>query len=297
MTSETLREITPADDEFPHLLRECAAPPKRLWVRGRRLDELPNMVAIVGSRTPTPYGEQIAEDLAADLAVAGLCIVSGLARGCDGAAHHGALRAGGTTVAVLAGGLDTIHPRMHTSLAERVASNGALVSEYPPGTPSHKRNFVERNRIIAWMSRALVVVQGARGSGAMLTAERARDAGRDVFGVPGNVDVDVSFAPLNVIRTMNGRVCTGAGDVLGAFRDLPASGEAPRKASGLTPLVEALPPDAREVLRRVTRTPQQLETIVARSGVPARKALAAMTRLELAGLIARAQSGGWVRVP
>jgi len=296
MTVEEIRQITPDDDEYPSLLREGATPPKRLWVRGRRLDELPNMVAVVGSRTPTPYGEQVAEDLAADLAVAGLCIVSGLARGCDGAAHRGALRAAGTTVAVLAGGLDAIHPRMHAALAERVAANGALVSEYPPGTGSFKGHFVERNRIIAWLSRAVVVVQGGRGSGAMTTADRAKAVGRDLFGVPGNIDVDVSFAPHNVIRTMNGRVCTGAGDVLDAFKDLPASGEAPSDISGVTALVEALPRDVRDVLRRITRTPQPLETVVARSGLPARKALAAITRLELAGLIARGQTGGWVRV-
>ncbi len=230
-SDQPMRVVTRNDYEYPAMYRETPRPPERLWVRGMRLNELPNMVAVVGCRTPTPYGEQMAQDLAADLAVAGLCIVSGLARGCDGAAHRGALRADGTTVAVLAGGLDTIHPRMHEGLAERVVSNGALVSEYPPGTPAIKAHFVERNRIIAWMSRAVVLVQGTHDD-----------------------------------------------------------------VSGVAAVVEALPVLDRQVLRRVGRSPQALETIVARSGAAPRLALAAVTRLEIAGLIARAQNGGWIRV-
>lgn len=130
----------------------------------------------------------------------------------------------------------------------------------------------------------------------MTTAERAKEGDRERFGVPGNVDVSMSFAPHNVIRTMDGRVCTGAGDVLEVLRAVPEKGVVGGNGAGIAAAVEALPEAARTVLRRITRTPQGLESIVSRSGLPPGAALAAVTQLEIAGFVGKSQNGGWLRL-
>ena len=153
----------------------------------------------MGTRTPTHYGEEIAQGIASDLARSNLCVVSGLARGVDAWAHAGALD-GGTTIAVLPGGIDRCYPSSNRELYERIAETGALVAEVPPGTPTHKRRFTHRNRIIAALSLAVVVVQAAEVSGALATARYGLDCGREVFAVPGDVRVDVSAGVHGLLR-------------------------------------------------------------------------------------------------
>lgn len=292
MTHEAPRLIDRDDAEYPPLLREQPDSPERLWVRGTRLDHLPPFIAVVGTRTPTPYGRQITHDLASDLVVAGFCVVSGLARGLDGCAHEGALDAGGTTVAVLGTGIDNVHPRVHASLAERIQASGALISEFPPGMTGFKSNFLARNRIIAWMSLGVVVVQARTKSGALNTARLARDANRSVFAVPGAVDVEASAGPHDLIRG-GARICAGVGDVVAELESAVGRTQGPAPKADR---VERLPPMERSLLGALRHVPRSVESIVLATGLPVKDVLSGLTRMEHAGLAAEPRRGGWVRL-
>jgi DNA processing protein len=175
----------PGDGRFPPLLEETADPPAALFLRGSLRPEDRLAIAVVGARRATPWGIAFAGRLAFDLSRAGFTVVSGLARGIDAAAHRGALDAGGRTVALLGSGLDRVYPDEHRRLADRIAARGAVATEMPFGTPPLARHFPERNRLIAGMSWATVVVEAARDSGSLITAGLALESGRIVFAVPG----------------------------------------------------------------------------------------------------------------
>jgi DNA processing protein len=187
------------DPAYPSLLREIFDPPVVLYLRGKRWDpELPQL-AIVGTRRPTAYGLNCAERLAEDLAARGLAITSGLARGLDAAAHRGALRAG-VTYAVFGSGLDFVYPKENRRLADLVEENGAVISEFPLGTPPSPQNFPIRNRIIAGMSLGVTVVEAAEYSGSLITVRLGLECGREIFAVPGNITSPQSFGPHALIR-------------------------------------------------------------------------------------------------
>jgi DNA processing protein len=182
-----LQIVALCDASYPALLREIYDPPPVLFVRGNlRPDEGDASVTVVGSRASSPRGTALARSLSRDLASAGATIVSGLARGIDSAAHRGALDAGGRTIAVLGSGLDRIYPRENENLVGAIAELGAVVSEFPLGTAPTPGNFPRRNRVLAGWSRAVVVVEAARRSGALVTARVALEEGRDVLAVPGH---------------------------------------------------------------------------------------------------------------
>ena len=185
--------------EYPPLLREIFDPPVILYIKGSGWNPDLPQVAIVGTRRPTGYGLNCAERVAEDLSSRGLAITSGLARGVDSAAHRGALR-GGVTFAVFGCGLDTIYPRENRKLAEMVEEKGALLSEFPLGTPPSPENFPIRNRIIAGMSLGVIVVEAAEYSGSLITARLAVDSNREVFAIPGNITSPNSFGPHVLIR-------------------------------------------------------------------------------------------------
>lgn len=193
---QDIRILTLGDSAYPDRLRALADPPVVLYVRGRWPDvDVTPAVAVVGTRRATPYGLRMAEELGTTLARAGFITVSGMALGNDGAAHRGALRAGGLTIAVLAGGVDICYPPQHRSLMGDILLSGALVSEYPPGTEPRGTHYQARNRIISGLSVASVIVEAADyRSGALITARRALDQGRDVYAVPGAVDAPQSAA-------------------------------------------------------------------------------------------------------
>ncbi len=180
--------VCPDDDTYPQLLKEIADPPPVLYVQGRTELLCSSCVAMVGSRAATAYGRRSGFTLARDLAGAGVTVVSGLALGIDGEAHSGALSVQGGTIGVLGCGLDVIYPRQNGGLYQQIRTDGLLVSEYPLGTRPDGFRFPARNRIIAGMSRGVVVVEAARKSGSLITAEMALDEGRDVFAVPGQID-------------------------------------------------------------------------------------------------------------
>jgi DNA processing protein len=179
--------LTWDDQGYPDRLREVNQSPPVLYVRGEIKPEDNWAVAIVGTRRITAYGRQVTERTAIELAHAGVTVVSGLARGIDGVAHKSALDAGGRTLAVLGCGVDRIYPPEHRTLFERIIQNGAVISDYPPGTPPEASNFPPRNRIISGIAMATVVVEAGKRSGALITADFAAEQGRDVFAVPGNV--------------------------------------------------------------------------------------------------------------
>lgn len=191
--------LRPGDERYPALLGAIGSPP-RLEVRGSLEPSDGLAVAIVGSRRATPYGLEIAETLAADLAARGVTIVSGLARGIDTAAHRGALGAGGRTLAVLGNGIDVVYPPENRDLITDIERHGALISQFPRGTKPFSYNFPVRNRTIAGLSLGVVVVEASEKSGALITAALAADLGREVFAVPGRVSSEMSRGPHGLLR-------------------------------------------------------------------------------------------------
>jgi len=208
---------------YPAVLRQLSSPPKELFVAGE-LDELlaRPRVAIVGSRKVSAYGRSVTMQIAGELARQGIVIVSGLALGVDGLAHRAALEAGGLTLAVLPGPIETIYPSSHTALARQIIdSGGALVSEYPAGTPAYKPNFVARNRIVAGLSDVLLITEAALKSGSLHTARFALEQGKDVLAVPGNIASEMSVGANNLLKA-GATPVTSADDVLRLFDFKPA---------------------------------------------------------------------------
>lgn len=181
-----VRVLSHGDDDYPAALKRIEDPPLVLYVQGNLGHDEP-CLGVVGSRKATPYGLNVTQFLSRDLAAAGLTIVSGLARGIDARAHNAALQAGGRTVAVLGSGIDVIYPCEHKELAARIAAHGALVSEYPLGTPPNRENFPIRNRVISGLSAGVIVVEASLKSGSLITARMAMEQGREVLVVPGSI--------------------------------------------------------------------------------------------------------------
>lgn len=265
-----------------------------LQARGRWPPPPGPRVGIVGSRRPTPYGEAVAEQLAADLGAAGVIVVSGLALGVDAAAHIGALEAGACTIAVLGTGVDVIYPASHTELAARiVGSGGALVSQFPAGTPPQRANFPRRNWTLAALSELVVVVEAAEGSGALITAEAALALDRDVMAVPGSVFSPLSVGCHQLLRDGAGLV-QNARDVLAA---LGRGGEVlddPLRPPGSLG-VEA-PPGQDAILKHLSDSvPLEAGDVAAKLGLPFPEALRRLTALELEGRVRR-HGSGYVRL-
>lgn len=218
------------DAQYPPLLRQIAHPPHLLYVYGETdlTDRFP--VAVVGTRRASTYGLTHTREIAAELAQTGVCVVSGLALGIDAAAHTGALDGGGRTVAVLGSALDKLYPQENEPLMRRILeSGGSVVSEYAPGTPPSRYSFLQRNRIIAGMCLGTLVTEGPRRSGALNTATRTLENGREVFALPGNVDSPGAQLP-NMLISEGARLVTGAADILSALviepKDEPKAAQA-----------------------------------------------------------------------
>ncbi|MDR7514355.1 MAG: DNA-processing protein DprA [Armatimonadota bacterium] len=271
--------VTLADPEYPQALREIPDPPLALYVRGRLPDGV--RVAVVGSRNPSPDGEYVARRMAAELAAAGVCVVSGLARGIDAAAHRGALEVRGPTVAVLGCGVDVGYPAGHEDLADQVAACGAVVSEYPPGTPPAKHHFPLRNRLISGLSHAVVVVEATLRSGALITADLALEQGREVFAVPGSVLNPRSAGPHRLLRE-------GAGWAESAADVLQALGIAP----GPSPQHPVGPLEARVL--ECLREPRFPDELVGAGLGTAGAVSALLVSLEVRGLVQRLPGGRYV---
>ena len=296
------RLVTPADDEWPVLaLASFAGVPVRdkpegraplaLWVIGpRRLDQIPRRAAaIVGTRACTAYGEHVAADLSAGLAERDVAIVSGGAYGIDGAAHRAALASEGTTVAVMAGGVDVLYPAGHSALLHRITRDGLLVSEYPPGVRPARHRFLTRNRLVAALSGATVVVEAGVRSGTASTAAWARALGRVVCAVPGPVTSATSTGCHSLLRA-GAELITRADEVVELIGN---AGEFAEEGQGPVGVLDDLSDGERLVYEampaRGVRTPDE---IAVASGLPAAQVLGPLAMLELAGLVRR-QEGRW----
>lgn len=295
---------------YPAALLELELPPPVLFVRGDVGVLARPSVAIVGSRRATAAGRNIARRLAHGLAGRGVCVVSGLALGVDGAAHTGALDGRGPTVAVLAGAVERPGPRAHAGLARRILDEGgALVSEYPPGTRVQSFQFPIRNRIMAGLGRGVLVVEAREGSGTLHTVDWAHSLGRAVLVVPGPIDRPTSRGSNQLLRDGASPVLELADilDAIGVGRlewSAATGGRAPGASdsahdSGSPTAHPSAPPSGDDAQRRVWQAldgPQQLDDVVRRSGLGPREVLRALTRLELAGRVQRRTDIGFARV-
>lgn len=306
-----LRILTFQDAEYPNRLRNIYDPPFLLYVRGSLppVDE-EAVIAVVGTRTCTPYGETCGEKLGYGLARGGAVVVSGLARGVDAAATRGALRAGGVAIGVVGGGVDVVYPPEHRYLYEDVAAAGALLSEYPPGSEPDRTHFPARNRIMSGLAVATVVVEAPLRSGALITANTALEQGRDLFAVPGPIDAPASAGCNRILRD-GGTIVTEARDVLEHYarrfpdklrleeaREEPETlgyqarrerAEAPKAAPpSLSVSGSGLTDDQIALLRALSdEEPRLADDLIEETGIPARRVLSALTLLELDGHVAQ----------
>ena len=283
--------LTLGDPGYPPELLQTEDPPLLLHVEGD-LAALrhPLRLAVVGSRNPTAQGADHARAFAQALAGAGACIVSGLALGIDAAAHEGALAAGGSTLAVVGTGLDLVYPRKHQALAQRIAAQGALVSEYPLGTPPQAANFPRRNRIISGLSQGVLVVEAALQSGSLITARQAAEQGREVFAIPGSIHSPQSRGCHALIR-QGAKLVESAQDILEELRCSPATGIDGMAATGDggegkqdDPLLQALGYE-----------PCGIDALQARCGLDTATLQARLLELEFDGLVARLPGGLYQR--
>lgn len=283
MKKKGVNYIYCGDPAYPGSLKNIFDPPPGLFVRGNVSFE-GTAVAIVGSRKATRYGLTVARKISGELARAGLTVVSGMARGIDTAAHMGTLDAGGQTVAVLGCGVDVVYPKENLKLMESIASSGAVISEFPLGSNPQPWHFPVRNRIISGLSGAVVIVEAALRSGALITADFALDQGREVFAVPGNITSEMSRGPNWLIR-QGATPVENAGDIMetmGMERlfTVEDSGKGhSRAASGVK-----LTPEEEVIRKLLSSAPSTLDMLVDGSGLSAQKVLAALTFLEMKGL-------------
>lgn len=283
----SVRSVYLHDPGYPALLREIPDPPDELWVSGDLATLEGPCIAVVGSRAASQYAMEISAALAFDLAGRGMVVVSGMARGVDGAAHRGALEAGGRTVAVLGSGLNVPYPSEHAGLMEQIAGSGAVVSELPPDAPPLPHHFPLRNRIISGLSRAVVVIEAGEKSGSLITARCALEQGREVMAVPGNALSGRNRGSHALLKD-GAKLVEGVDDIL---EELGFSRPGPASVAGPNPLLH----------NGLISTLQPGETygldeLAESSGLLAADLLPRLLELELRGLVVRVPGGRFARV-
>ncbi len=318
LTPFDARAITLLDDEYPALLRQIDSPPPLLYIRGRLTEADSRAFSIVGTRSPTAYGLQAAQELTAALVTSGLTIVSGLAKGIDSAAHRTALGNGGRTIAFLGHGIDRVYPATNGALAAEIVKNGALITEFPLGTPPDGGNFPMRNRLISGISLGVLVVEATAHSGALGTARAALDQGREVFAVPGSIYSAESQGTHLLIQSGEAKLIYRADDILAELTVggkkgslaatvapdqavIPAPARARRKITAPDPPPDSMsiepalrfpsdvPVDLSEpealLLQSLTATPKYIDELAAETGLPIGQVTATLTLLDMRGLI------------
>ncbi|MGI9287853.1 MAG: DNA-processing protein DprA, partial [Pseudomonadales bacterium] len=295
LDAEGWHVVTWEDPRYPSLLREIPAPPPLLYVNGsvELLDSM--QIAMVGSRHASAAGLETARQFGAELSRSGLTVTSGLALGIDAACHRGALQTDSPTIAVVATGLDSVYPRRHDALAQQIAQNGAIVSEFPLGTAPNAKHFPQRNRLISGLSLGVLVVEAALRSGSLITARYALEQNREVFAIPGSINSPVSKG-CNALIQQGAKLVETTGDVLA---ELPSQGFNIEKNEGAAaPIaINSLEGQetAQQILAAIGFEPTHTDKIIDRSGLPAAAVLATLMRLELLGHIAECP-GGFSRV-
>lgn len=300
--------VTWLDADYPALLREAPRPPAALFVRGDPGLLWHPQLAMVGSRNPTAGGADTARAFAATLAGSGLVITSGLASGIDAAAHRGALQAGGRTLAVVGTGVDLAYPASHAALTAEIAATGAVVSEFPLGTPARPPHFPLRNRIIAGLSLGTFVVEAALRSGSLITARLAGEAGREVFALPGSIHNPMARGCHRLIRD-GARLVETAGEIVEELRPLAqalagrlradlASADVDGGTTGHAPDAAAsrlADPDYRSLWQALGHDPQPVDVLAARCGLTTPRISSMLLLMELDGLITVGANGRYSR--
>jgi DNA processing protein len=300
--------LVQGSEDFPLLLRDLPNAPAALFVIGQPSVLWSPQVAIVGSRNASASGLANARAFAKTIAQAGNTITSGLAEGIDGAAHTAALDAGGATVAVLGTGIDLVYPRHHAELASRIRANGALVSEFPPGTPGHPNHFPRRNRIISGLSLGTLVIEASLKSGSLTTARYAVEQGREVFALPGSIHsplargchkliregaklVETAQEVLEDLHGIGGVLAEGLRERLGEDRLFAAQEAVTRSAKQ----VKAIDPDYANLLNSLDHTPAALDELAARTGLSASALSSMLLVLELDGVVS-SENGRYAKI-
>ena len=282
--AQAIEPVAWSDERYPTALRAIFDPPPLIWLRGNSNALGGVSVGIVGSRRASVYGLQVAEQLSHELATYGITVVSGLARGADAAAHRGALTARGATTAVLGSGCDVMYPPEHAGLAAEMLARGAIVSEFPPGTPPRRSHFPRRNRIISGLSLAVVVVEAAERSGMLITARCGLEQGREVMAVPGNVLSGASRG-CHVLIEDGAKLVEGVTDILEELRIDRAPVRSPMRE----------PPTDRLLQRLELGRSHDLDELEALTGVSGAGLLPRLTTWKLDGAVARMPGGRFVR--
>ncbi|MEZ5299731.1 MAG: DNA-processing protein DprA [Verrucomicrobiales bacterium] len=290
--------LTPADGNYPPLLKEIHDPPLALYVWGTLRPEDRHAIGIVGSRRATHYGITCARKFGYQLASCGLAVVSGLARGIDTAAHEGALAAKGRTLAIIGSGIGKLYPPENQALAERIAENGAVISEFPVDYPPDKQSFPLRNRIISGWSSGILVVEAPGRSGSLITANQAAEQGRSVYAIPGPIDRPGSEGPNRLIQD-GARLVISAQDILDDLgslfsrRELPGLGQGEATAPVATPNLSA---EESAALKAIGDDESLLDDIAERSGLPVHVASTALLKLEMRRLVKQLPGKYFVRL-
>ena len=288
------RVITFFDSSYPPFLKEIYNPPMTLFTRGKEISSQQIFISVVGSRNPTHYGQQVAEEISAGLAKRGIGIASGLARGIDSAAHWGCLRNDGFTIAVIGTGIDLVYPAINKKLFERIIERGAVITEFPLGTPPEARNFPIRNRIISGLGRGVLVVEAARKSGSLITASFALDQGREVFAVPGSIHSFKSTGTHFLIK-QGAKLVENADDIL----DDLGFGYSPSQKGGNITDASAVTGNlnAREkkIYDIIGDYPMHIDQIVRAGDMNSGMVLSVLMKMELEGIIKQLPGKMFVR--
>jgi DNA processing protein len=278
------------DPAYPPLLHEIPDPPPLLFVRGDAALLNAPQLAVVGSRNPSHGGCDNARAFSEHLTRAGLVVTSGMALGIDACAHEAALAAGGRTIAVAATGLDRVYPAAHHDLAHRIASQGALVSEFPLGAPPRREHFPRRNRLISGLSLGVLVVEAALRSGSLITARLAAEQGREVFAIPGSIHSPLARGCHALIR-QGAKLVESAPDILEELGALARFVAASPRADSASALAASPDPAQQELLELIGYDPVEMDTLIVRSGLTPGRVSSMLLHMELRGLI-EARPGG-----
>lgn len=285
-----VRALTWHDADYPNRLKEIYDLPPLLYVRGALWPDDERSVSVVGTRKPSAYGRGIADSLSHELAVAGVTIVSGLARGIDGVAHRAALDAGRRTIAVMGSGVDVIYPSEHANLADRIVENGAIISEHPLGAKPDARNFPRRNRILSGMTLGTLVIEGGRKSGALITAKHALEENREVFAVPGDISRPSSEGTNWLIKESGAKLITNCSDILEEL-NISSVGEQ-------IEMTALFPEDENEsqVLKYVTYDPIHIDEVIRNAGLGISVVSGVLAMMELKGLVRQVGGMNYIRL-
>ncbi len=275
-----VRALTWHDPDYPARLKQIDDMPPVVYIKGELLPEDELALAVVGTRLATPYGREVTREFVRDLTRAGLTIASGLARGIDSVAHHTALLSGGRTIGILGSGVDIIYPSENRSLARDILENGALISDYPLGTPPLKDHFPRRNRIMSGISLGALVIEGNEKSGALITARQALDQNREVFAVPGSALAERSRGPNLLIQRGEAKLVLHAEDIL---QELNMSQS--EQQLNLPSTSEPVDQEQAEILKLLSRSPRHIDEIYRDSGMSMPEVSSTLTLLELHDLV------------